>query len=211
MHKETKQMRGGGERQKKRIKDNVWESHSQRAERWITDCLNICACLEAGIKRRLFGCFLVSVGGQFSQQTALVCPYLQQCPSYQVSSLPCKILPAFSKAKATAAYKLKAAHTFSVFLILYRMTFCSMFIFWSFAVLGRPGCTCSDGAPDHQWCAGKLLPGEDGVPALHRQLQPSRAVHLETWERAHRTEQGQWSGHLRTPLHSGTHTHTHTV
>lgn len=84
-----------------------------------------------------------------------------------------------------------------------------MFLFCFSTMLCRPWHTCSDGAPDHQRCAWQLLPGEDGVPALHRQLQPSRTIHLETWEHAHRTEQGQRSGHLRTALHSGTHEHIH--
>jgi len=67
----------------------------------------------------------------------------------------------------------------------------------------RPGHPRSDGAPDHQRCARQLLPGEDGVPALHRQLQPARAIHLEARQHAHRTEQGQRGGHLRAALHSG--------
>ena len=88
---------------------------------------------------------------------------------------------------------------------------CFFFVSCSFslAVSRRPRHTSSDGAPDHQRRARQLLPGEDGVPALHRQLQPSRAIHLETRQHAHWAEQGQRSGHLRAALHSGTHGHTH--
>lgn len=82
----------------------------------------------------------------------------------------------------------------------------------SFALFCRPWHTSSDSTPDHQWCAWQLLPGEDCVPALHRQLQPSCTIHLEAWEHANRTEQRHRSGHLRAALHSGTtDTRTHAL
>lgn len=63
--------------------------------------------------------------------------------------------------------------------------------------------TCSHRSPDHQWCTWQLLPGEDCLPPLHRQLQPSSSLHLETGSWDTFSQSGQWCGHLWTPLHTG--------
>lgn len=62
---------------------------------------------------------------------------------------------------------------------------------------------CSHRSPDHQRCTWQLLPGEDRLPPLHRQLQPASSLHMETgsWDAV--PQSGQRCGHLWTPLHTG--------